>query len=108
MPRPSQTELIVKALLARGYSECRAASGSTWRTFRISPNHSNRLDRHGDDILVGSPLVLRWRCRAGKPLSKALRTSLAAEGIHCAQAQRRGSQATPKATPIATLLEIDL
>ena len=79
MPKPTKTELIRAALLARGYSQLQpkeplATSG--WK-FKISFTHARRLDTPASVVSLGDSAAVRL---GRVPMPRAMLDSLVLEG----------------------------
>lgn len=77
---PTRRELLISALLARGYSECKMPEFCGIRVFSISPTHKRRLDHAGARVWVPSTGAHPRFGERGPRLGLALRQTLAEEG----------------------------
>lgn len=89
----TRCELLISALLARGYSECKMPEFSEIRVFSISSTHKRRLDHAGARVWVPSTGAHPRFGERGPRLGLALRQTLAEEGakLLCTSGKREAA-----------------
>lgn len=104
----TKTQLLMRALLARGYSRLAADEGWGPVGFAISPTHARRLDRHGARVWVNQDcgavrMGSSWEF--GIPMPQAMRRSLQQEGH---EVQARADKAQVRSAKRATAARLGL
>lgn len=110
---PSKTQLVIDALLKRGYCEVTRAADSGYRCFAISPNHARRVSGRKEDRLNRLWLSLGCHLRhgvswdMGKSLPRSLIQGLQREGQDLWLKRERDAkrEAAPRVFTLADLLD---